>query len=101
MRKFAVLCLAAIGCSAWALVSEQRTTEAQSMVDPRHAVLGGNTAGRPGRGQTASEPSEVVVRQVFDDLFNKGRYELIDTIYASNCLVHARNQSSRLGDALA
>jgi hypothetical protein len=106
MRKFALLCLVTTACSVWVLGSaEQRTTAAQSMVEPRQALFGqgpgGGPASRAGRGQSASEQSKAVVRRVYEELFNQGRYELIDTIYARHCPVHSGNRSSKLEDALA
>jgi predicted ester cyclase len=93
MRKIALLCVVAMVCSAWVLgLVEQRTTASPSNLGPRQPL--------PGRGQAAAEPG-IVVRRVFDDLLNKGRYELIDTIYTRDCRVHSGNKSSRLEAAVA
>jgi predicted ester cyclase len=92
MRQVTLLFLATMVCGAWVLGSaEQRTTVSPS--SPRQPL--------PGRGQTASEQGKVAVRRVFDDLFNQGRYELIDTIYTRDCPVHSGNKSSRLEEAVA
>jgi steroid delta-isomerase-like uncharacterized protein len=58
--------------------------------------------GLPGQVQIASpEQNKAVVRQVFDDLFSKGRYELIGQIYAKDCPVHSGNRNTRLEQAVA
>jgi predicted ester cyclase len=106
MRKFALLCLATIGCSAWFLGSAgQRTAVSQPIAEPRQALYGQGPGGGPGsraeRGRTPSEESKIVVRKLFDDVWNNGRYELIDTIYARTCPVHSANKTARLEDALA
>jgi predicted ester cyclase len=94
MRKFALFCLATMVCGALVLGSAgQRTTVSPSGVGPRQA--------QPGRGQTSPEKGKVVARRVFDDLWNQGRYELIDTIYTRDCAVHSGNQRSRLEEAVA
>jgi predicted ester cyclase len=95
VRKLALLlCLVPTVCGAWVLGSAaQRTTVPPSQVAPRQPL--------PGRGQTAPEQGKVVVRRVFDDLFNRGRYELVDTIYTRDCLVHSGNKSSGLEEAVA
>jgi predicted ester cyclase len=80
-------------CSAWVLVSAEQRTESPSRVGPRQPLSG--------RGQTASEQDKVVVRRVFDDLLDKGRYELINTIYTRDCPVHSGNKRSRLEEAVA
>lgn len=49
----------------------------------------------------AAEQNEAVVRQVFDDLFSRGRYEQIDRIYARDCVVHHNNRLYKLEESVA
>jgi len=46
------------------------------------------------------EKNKAVTRQVFDDLFTKGRYDLIDQIYTRDCVVHTNNKNFRLEEAI-
>jgi len=41
------------------------------------------------RGEHDQDRNKQVVRQVFDDLFSRGRYDLVDKIYSPNCVVHS------------
>lgn len=47
-----------------------------------------------------SEQNQTVVREVFDDVFNRGNFELIGQIYEPNCIVHHRNKTMTLGEAI-
>jgi steroid delta-isomerase-like uncharacterized protein len=58
--------------------------------------------GLPGQPQIAlAEKNKAHVRRVFDDLFNRGRYEFIEQIYAKGCPVHFGNRNTRLEQAVA
>ena len=60
-----------------------------------------NRPGLPGQIQPANaEQNKAVVRRVFDDLFSKGRYELVNQIYAKDCAVHFDNRNTRLEQAV-
>src|SRR5215471_12109992 len=48
-----------------------------------------------------SEQNQTIVRQVFDQVFNKRDFELVNQIYAPNCVVHHRNKTMTLTEALA
>jgi predicted ester cyclase len=53
------------------------------------------------QNQTASaEQNKQVARRVFDDLFTGGRYNEINQIYDSNCVVHFGNRTERLSQAV-
>jgi steroid delta-isomerase-like uncharacterized protein len=39
--------------------------------------------------QDNEEQNKQIVRQIFDDLWSRGRYELIDRLYSPNCIVHS------------
>ena len=52
-------------------------------------------------GHVASpELNKQVVRRVFDELFNQGRYDAINQIYDSNCKVHFGSRNERLGQSV-
>jgi predicted ester cyclase len=90
MRKHAALGLSVIVCSLLVLAwGQQRRT----------APL--ERSGAPGQAKFSPEQHQAVVRRVFDDLFNRGRYEAIPEIYARDCVVHERNKAMRLDDAVA
>src|SRR5260221_2491803 len=48
-----------------------------------------------------AELNKAVVRQVFDDLFTRGRYDLIDKVYSRDCVVHYNNRQYRLEESVA
>ncbi len=48
-----------------------------------------------------AELNKAVVRQVFDDLFTRGRYDLIDKVYSRDCVVHYNNRGQRLEESVA
>jgi steroid delta-isomerase-like uncharacterized protein len=39
--------------------------------------------------QNNEEQNKQIVRHVLDDLWSRGRYELIDRLYSANCVVHS------------
>ncbi|HYL93506.1 MAG TPA: ester cyclase [Alphaproteobacteria bacterium] len=49
----------------------------------------------------SQQQNEAVVRQVFDELFSQGRYNLIDKIYARDCVVHHNNRVYKLEETVA
>lgn len=55
----------------------------------------------PGQAQMSPEQHKAVARRVFDDLFNRGRYEAISEIYAPDCVVHHNNKTTRLDAAVS
>jgi steroid delta-isomerase-like uncharacterized protein len=47
------------------------------------------------------EHNKAVVRQVFNDLFSKGRFDLVDKLYSRNCVVHSPGlKSNSLNEAV-
>jgi steroid delta-isomerase-like uncharacterized protein len=69
---------------------------------PVPVAPGQTRPGLPGQGQIASaEQHKAIVRRVYDDLFSRGRYELIDQIYAKDCRVHFGNRNAQLEQAVA
>jgi predicted ester cyclase len=82
MRKSAIWALSVFVISLLALAwGEQRNRPEPQRENPRI--------------QTRQSPQEMqrVVRRVFEELWNSGRYEAIPEIYASNCVVHERGKT--------
>jgi steroid delta-isomerase-like uncharacterized protein len=78
MRKISRTCLIAALCSGFVLAQRQPGPEA----DKRHKQENAST-------QNNEEQNKQIVRHVFDDLWSRGRYELIDRLYSPNCIVHS------------
>ena len=57
----------------------------------------------PGQQQVQASPEQhkAVTRRVFDDLFNRGRYESISEIYSRDCIVHHNNKTTSLDQAVS
>ena len=55
----------------------------------------------PGQIQVSPEQHKAVTRRVFDDLFNRGRYEAISDIYTRDCVVHHNNKTTSLDAAVS
>jgi len=55
----------------------------------------------PGHIQVSPEQHKAVTRRVFDDLFNRGRYEAISEIYTRDCVVHHNNKTTSLDAAVS
>jgi len=55
----------------------------------------------PGQIQVSPEQHKAVTRRVFDDLFNRGRYEAISEIYTRDCVVHHNNKTTSLDAAVS
>ena len=51
--------------------------------------------------QVSPEQHKAVTRRVFDDLFNRGRYEAIAEIYTKDCVVHHNNKTTSLDEAVS
>jgi len=51
--------------------------------------------------RSSGENNKTTARRVFDDLFSRGRYELIDSMYEKNAIVHFGNHETRLDDAVS
>ncbi len=61
-----------------------------------------NTAQMPHANQRMSaEQAKVPVRQLFDEMFTRGRYELQGQVFAPNCPVHFGNRNVSLPQAVA
>lgn len=53
-----------------------------------------------GLAVAAGNQNQAIARQVFEELFSKGRYELIDQLYTRDCVVHFGNRTARLEEAV-
>ena len=51
--------------------------------------------------QLAQERNKVPVRQLYEEMFNQGRYELESQVFAPNCIVHFGNRTIPLREAVA
>jgi predicted ester cyclase len=51
--------------------------------------------------RSSAEKNKTTARRVFDDLFSQGRYELIDSMYEKNAIVHFGNRETRLDEAVS
>src|SRR5262249_62360754 len=47
-----------------------------------------------------NEQNKAAVKQAIDEVFNKGRYELINQLYEPNCVFHQGNKTMTLSDAI-
>jgi len=48
-----------------------------------------------------SEEHHIPVRQLYEEMFSRGRYELTEEVFARGCAVHFGNRHIRLEDAVA
>jgi len=79
--------------NATGAVTQQQQKQPVTPIQPRKA-------GQPPEIALA-EKNKAHVRRVFDDLFNGGRYEFIEQIYAKGCPIHFGNRNTRLEQAVA
>lgn len=102
MRVPGTLCLATLVLGVLTITASAQKTPtagtAQNNLEPQR---------RPGAGprmkpnlQTA-EQNKAVVRQVFEELFTRGRYDLIGKIYTRDCVVHHNNRLYKLEETVA
>src|SRR5262249_28786008 len=92
LRTLGFICLVAIICGGLVLATAEQTRPRQNPKPGPAAAQ--NQGGSP-------EQHKVVVRRVFEELFNQGRYEAINQIYLPNCPVHTRNRSQGLQEAVS
>jgi len=91
MRTMNALCIFVIGLTLPVAAQRKPTTEQPIQKFPEQ------------RGPQLQETAQnkAVVRQVFDDLFTRGRYEMVGKIYSSDCIVHHNNRQYRLEESVA
>lgn len=91
MKKVAKICFIAVLCcgftfavkQSWAAAAKTHPEAANDKSKNKDKEK--NTA----VSQREQERNKQVVRRVFDDLWGRGRYELIDGLYSPNCVVHS------------
>jgi predicted ester cyclase len=81
MRRIALPALFATMCLLVLAWGEQRNRPERQRENPRLEA------------QSSPEQMKAVVRRVFDELWNSGRYEAIPQIYAAHCIVHERGKT--------
>jgi predicted ester cyclase len=88
MRYYRLLCLMAIVCSASLTSGEQKKPPSQQQppakLSPQQA-----------------EQNKVPVRQLYEEMFSRGRYELQGQVFAARCPVHFGSRNVRLEGAVA
>lgn len=91
MRKSGLFCLLVVICGGLAL-----TYAAQ-----KKPALRPNNAQPQANQRMSAEQAKVPVRQLFDEMFTRGRYELQGQVFAPNCPVHFGNRNVSLQQAVA
>jgi predicted ester cyclase len=97
MRTTNALCILVIGLTLPAVAQRKPTAEQpiQRLPEQRRPQL------QEPEQSKAAEQNKAVVRQVFDDLFTRGRYEMVGKVYSSDCIVHHNNRQYRLEESVA
>ncbi len=91
MRKSGLFGLLAVICGGLAL-----TYAAQ-----KKPALRPNNAQHQANQRMSAEQAKVPVRQLFDEMFTRGRYELQGQVFAPNCPVHFGGRNVSLQQAVA
>ena len=84
MRVFRIICVAAVLCTglSFALMAQKKPNQRQ-----------------PSR--TDSEQSKAPIRQLFEEMFTKGRYELQGQVFSNRCPVHFGSRSVTLEQSIS
>ena len=80
MRKLCMMCFIVVLCSGLLFAKGNKNTPSD---------------------KNSEEKNKATARQVFDDLWTRGRYELLDSMYEKNCLVHYPTETMSLEQAVA
>src|SRR5437764_3953455 len=94
VKKINAVCLLMTMCCGLALVAWSQPQPMASKARPEAADDKNKNKDKDkdkdkNRGEHDQDRNKQVVRQVFDDLFSRGRYDLVDKIYSPNCVVHS------------
>src|SRR5947209_4632434 len=92
MRKIVKTCLIAALCCGFAFAVEQSWAAAKvhpETADDKNKNKDIDKDKDKAGSEREQERNKQIVRQVFDDLWSRGRYELIDKLYSPNCVVHS------------
>jgi predicted ester cyclase len=99
MRKYRIFCLMAIISSGLVLTSEaQKKPGTQQQIPPLQRQT---PSQEPKVNPQMLERNKVPVRQLFQEMFSQGRYELEGQVFAPGCTVHFGNRTIRLQEAVA
>ena len=82
MRSYRILCWAAVISGSMSLASGEQTKPTSPL------QIANETAGVDQRVQ--AEQNKVPVRQLYEEMFTKGRYELLGQTFTPKCPVHAK-----------
>ena len=84
MRVFRIICVAAVLCTglSFALMAQKKPNQRQ-----------------PSRAD--SEQSKAPIRQLFEEMFTKGRYELQGQVFSNRCPVHFGSRSVTLEQSIS
>lgn len=88
MRDYRLFCLLLVICGGLAVTYAAQKTPAQ-----RQAMGGPQIR--------SAEQNKVPVRQLFEEMFSRGRYDLEGQVFARNCTVHFGNRTVPLDEAVA
>lgn len=85
MRKLSIVCFLMILCGALALAADKDKSEA-----------------REKNAHASAKDNEKIARQVFDEVFSQGRFDLADQLYHKDFVVHheRENRESQFQEAL-
>jgi predicted ester cyclase len=92
MRKYGPFCLLVVVCCGIALLYGAQKGR-YSPQEPQ--------ASRVQVPNKVQEQNKAVVRQLFEEMFSKGRYELHGQVFAGNCKVHFGNRNIAIQEATA
>lgn len=90
MHNYRLVCLLVIVFGGMVLTTAQK----KPAVRP-------NSALEPQAGPRVQEQNKEVVRQLFEEMFTKGRYEKQGQVFANNCKVHFGNRNIGIQEAVA
>jgi predicted ester cyclase len=80
MRKVSIICFVAVLCCGLGFAQRNKNKATD---------------------RSSAEKNKTTARRVFDDLFSRGSYELIDSMYEKGAIVHFGNREARLDDAVS
>jgi predicted ester cyclase len=94
MRDYKTICLMSVVCGGLALTSaaQKKSVPATVQAPPANARQ---------QAEQQAEQNKVAVRQLFEEMFGHGRYELEGQVFDPNCKVHFGNRSIPLREAVA
>jgi steroid delta-isomerase-like uncharacterized protein len=89
MRKLSKVCFMVLLCGALTVTWGQTTQQ-----------KGKSKASSFGEEKVAPGKNKAAAQQVMDDLFSRGRYELIDQLFAKDCVIHTNNKALRCEEGI-